>query len=96
MGSKKCGESDLRYQVECSMFQSENHFLLSAQQILHINQNHIRIPPHPLAWLPSRTQAKQVLARMWGKKDPLSLLVEMQICTTTMEEGKKKVMIASE
>jgi hypothetical protein len=33
---------------------------------------------------------------MWGKKDPLSLLVEMQICTTTTEEGKKKVMIASE
>jgi hypothetical protein len=71
MGSKKCGESDLRYQVECSMFQSENHFLLSAQQILHINQNHIRIPPHPLAWLPSRTQTTTSVGEDVGEKGPL-------------------------
>jgi hypothetical protein len=39
------------------------------------NQNHVKIPPHP-CWN-SYHQEQQVLAKMWGKRNPHALLVGM-------------------
>jgi hypothetical protein len=34
-----------------------------------------------------KTHQQQVLARVWGKRNPYTLLVEMQTSTTTLEKN---------
>jgi hypothetical protein len=51
------------------------------------NQNHTKIPLHP--WWNSHHQKhhhQHVLARMWGKRNPHTLLVGMQAGATTVEK----------
>ena len=51
----------------------------------NINQNY-EISLHTYQWLKSTTTTtQQVLARMWRKKSPPALLVEMQTDTVTVE-----------
>jgi hypothetical protein len=52
------------------------------------NQNHTNIPPHP-CWngYHQKHHQQQVLARMWGKRNPHTLLVGMQASTTTLESN---------
>jgi hypothetical protein len=46
------------------------------------NQNHTKIPPHTKI-----SPQHHVLVRMWGKRNPLTLLVEMQAGETTLEKN---------
>jgi hypothetical protein len=49
------------------------------------NQNHTKIPPHPF-WnsYHQNHHQQQVFGRMWGKRNPYTLLVEMQVSATTL------------
>jgi hypothetical protein len=50
------------------------------------NQNHTKIPPHPCYNTHhQKHHHQQVLERMWGKRNPHTLLVEMQAGATTLE-----------
>jgi hypothetical protein len=56
------------------------------------NQNHSKIPPHPCLNSCHQTHhQQQVLARMWGKRNPRTLLVGMQASETILEKN----MVAS-
>jgi hypothetical protein len=52
------------------------------------NQNHTKIPPH-LCWNSHHQKLHQqhVLVRMWGKRNPLTLLVGMQADAITLEKN---------
>jgi hypothetical protein len=52
------------------------------------NQNHTKILPHPCQNdYHQEHQQQQMLARMWGKRNPHTLLVGMQASTTTLENN---------
>jgi hypothetical protein len=40
-----------------------------------------------LEWPSSKTKPQQMLARMWGNRNPYTLLVGMEISTTIMESS---------
>jgi hypothetical protein len=51
------------------------------------NQNHTKIPPHPCSNSHHQKHHKQqVLARIWRKRTPGTLLVGMQASATTLEK----------
>jgi hypothetical protein len=51
------------------------------------NQNLTKIPPHPcLNSYHQKHHQQQVLVKMWGKRNPCTLLVEMQAGATTLEK----------
>jgi hypothetical protein len=47
------------------------------------NQNHTNISPHPC----QKHHQQQMLVRMWGTRNPHTLLVGMQVSTTTLENN---------
>jgi hypothetical protein len=52
------------------------------------NQNHTKILPHPCSNSHHQKHHQQkVLVRMWGKRNPLTLLVGMQASATTVENS---------
>jgi hypothetical protein len=52
------------------------------------NQNHTKISPHPCQEsYHQKHQQQQVLVRMWGKRNPCTLLVGMQASTNTLEKN---------
>jgi hypothetical protein len=52
------------------------------------NQNHTKILPHPY-WnsYHQKYHHHQVLVRMWGKKNPRTLQVGVQVSATTLENN---------
>ena len=50
----------------------------------HQNHNEI-ITSHMKEWLHSKDNKKQVLTRMWSKRNPCALSLEMLVDTATME-----------
>jgi hypothetical protein len=53
----------------------------------NVNQNHTKIPPHPVKIAIIKNTQQQMLARIWGKMNPRTLLVGMQASTTTLENN---------
>jgi hypothetical protein len=54
----------------------------------NVNQNHTKILPHPSYNSHHQKHHQQhVLARMWGKRNPIPLLVGMQAGATTLEKN---------
>jgi hypothetical protein len=54
------------------------------------NQNHTKIPLQQLEYsYHQKHLQKEVLARMWGKRYPHTLLVGMQASATTLENDMK-------
>jgi hypothetical protein len=52
------------------------------------NQNHTKIPPHPCKnSYHQKHHQQQMLARMWGRRNPHTLLVVMQASVTTVENN---------
>jgi hypothetical protein len=51
------------------------------------NQNHTKIPPHPCWNSHHQKHHNQVLTRMWGKRNPCTLLVGVQAGATTLEKN---------
>jgi hypothetical protein len=54
----------------------------------NVNQNHTKNPPHPCYnSYHQKHHQQQVLVRMWGKRNPYTLLVGMQASVTTLENN---------
>jgi hypothetical protein len=57
----------------------------------NVNQTYIEILPHHRRQngYHQKHRQQQMLARMWGKRNTSTLLVEMKLITTTMESSVK-------
>jgi hypothetical protein len=52
------------------------------------NQNHTKILPHPYCYsYHQKHYQQQVLTRMWGKRNPHTLLVGMKASATSLENN---------